>query len=83
MSENQKVATAATKKNELRLDRLSLIGTFGTETKRHALLRHSSGRISKVEMGKRIAGQQVVAIADGAVFLKTSTGTRRLEMPEG
>ncbi len=83
MSENQKVAKAATQRNEIRLDRLALIGTFGTETRRHALLRHSTGRIEKVQMGERVAGRRVVAIADGVVFLKSSSGTKRLDMPEG
>ncbi len=83
MSENPKVAAAATQKNEIRLDRLALIGTFGTDENRHALVRHASGRIEKVKMGERVAGRRVMAIGKGEIFLKASSGTTRLEMPSG
>ena len=83
MSENKKVAAAATQKNEIQPDRMALIGTFGTERNRHALVRHSSGRIEKVTMGEKIAGRRVVAIGNGTMFLQTGSGTTKLEMPAG
>lgn len=83
MSENKKVAAAATQKGEIRLDRMALIGTFGTETNRHALVRQASGRIVKVKMGEKVAGRRVVAIGNGEVFLRAGSGTTRLEMPSG
>ncbi|NDR54983.1 hypothetical protein [Aliiruegeria sabulilitoris] len=83
MSENTKVASAATQKNEIELDRLALIGTFGTDAERHALVRHSSGRIEKVKMGEKVAGRRIVAIGNGEMFLQTGSGTRKLEMPAG
>ena len=83
MSDNAKVAAAATLKGEIRLDQLVLIGVFGTEEERRAMVRHASGRIETVTMGARVGGRQVVAIDTDAVLLQTSSGTTRLEMPAG
>lgn len=83
MSENATVAAAATTKNEIPLDRLALIGTFGTDSNRYALLRHASGRIQKVEMGDSVSGRRVAAIGEGELFLRGGSGTKRLDMPEG
>lgn len=81
MSDNAKVAKAATQKSTIELGELALIGTFGTEQRRSALVRHSSGRIVKVTMGERVSGRKVVAIDKGILYLQTSGGTRKLEMP--
>ena len=83
MSDNEKVAAAATRKGEIRLDQLVLIGVFGTEEERRAMVRHASGRIETVTMGGRVGGRRVVAIDTDAVLLQTSSGTTRLAMPAG
>ncbi len=84
MSETSRLAgKLATVDNELALNKLALIGTFGTETNRRALVRHSTGRVETVKMGERVAGSRVVAISQDTLFLKSGSKTRKLEMPSG
>ncbi|MFD0978487.1 hypothetical protein [Tropicimonas aquimaris] len=81
MSDNALVASAATQKNEISLNQLALIGVFGTETDRRALLRQSSGRIVRVQPGQRVGGATIVGIGASELILKSGSGTRKLEMP--
>ncbi|RYH11249.1 hypothetical protein [Tropicimonas sp. IMCC6043] len=83
MSENETVAKAATQEREIPLDRMALIGTFGTEEMPHALVRQSSGRIVRVTPGERLAGRQVLSIGVGEVLLGKGNGVTRLAMPAG
>ncbi len=83
MAENAVVASAATLKNGISLDRLVLIGVFGTEAERRALVRHASGRIERVRPGERLGGARVLAIGTAELVLKSGSGTRTLEMPSG
>ncbi|MFV0359525.1 hypothetical protein [Tropicimonas sp.] len=83
MSENATVAEAATQKNTIALDELVLLGTFGTDDARTALVRHTSGRIEKVAPGNRVGRATVVAIDADSLVLKTGSRTRRLQMPQG
>lgn len=83
MSEKSKVAIAATQENVLQLDTLSLLGTFGTDADRSALVRHASGRVEKVTMGETVGTSKVVAISKDALFLRSGSKTRKLEMPQG
>lgn len=83
MSDNSMAAAAATEKRGLRLDQLALIGTFGTEANRYALVRQSSGRIRTVRRGEKIDGRLVVAIDTGEVILSAGSREDRLTMPGG
>lgn len=83
MPNNEDVAQTATEKGKIRLDSLSLIGVFGTETSRHALLRHPGGRVEKVRMGERVGPSKVVAISRDTVFLSSGSKTSKLELPAG
>ena len=83
MSDDSKAASAATEKRGLRLDQLALIGTFGTEANRYALVRHASGRIRTVRRGETIDGRLVVAIDTGEVILSGGSRQDRLTMPGG
>lgn len=83
MSDNPKVAEAATQKNTIALDALVLLGTFGTEEDRRALVRHATGRVQKVEPGERVGGARVVAIGKDSIHLQSRGRVRKLEMPLG
>ncbi|MGB0959123.1 MAG: hypothetical protein ACPGVK_02640, partial [Halocynthiibacter sp.] len=56
------VAKAATQKNVFALNKVSLIGVYGTPKKRHARVRLKSGRFVKVRVGDRVDGGKVAAI---------------------
>lgn len=83
MSENATVAHAATLEREIPLDRMVLIGTFGTEDAPRALVRHATGRIEKVAPGERLSGSEILAIGAGELLLKKGGGVRKLVMPAG
>jgi hypothetical protein len=56
------VAKQATFKNAINLSKINLIGTYGTESKRYALVRQANGRYKKVKVGDKIDGGTVKAI---------------------
>lgn len=58
------VARQATIENAINLKRLNLIGVYGSEGNRRALIRLPSGRYQKVEIGDRIDGGRIDAISD-------------------
>ncbi|MEM6589581.1 MAG: hypothetical protein AAF641_14130 [Pseudomonadota bacterium] len=59
------VARAATERNQISLRRVNLIGVYGSDINRRALVRLPNGRYKKVEVGDRLDGGQVAAIGDG------------------
>ena len=61
------VSRQATEENAIRLNRINLIGVFGTPNSRRALVRLSSGRVVRVQVGDRLDGGQVAAIGDSEV----------------
>lgn len=75
------VASAATEENELRLNRLSLIGVFGSASSRAALVRAGNGRISRVTVNDPLDGGRVVAIDTTSVRYVKNGRTRVLELP--
>ncbi|MFN4100822.1 MAG: hypothetical protein ACK4GT_13680, partial [Pararhodobacter sp.] len=58
------VARAATEENAIRLNRVNLIGVFGSPNSRRALVRLSNGRVVRVQVGDQLDGGQVAAIGD-------------------
>jgi hypothetical protein len=58
------VAKQATIRNALDMGDVSLIGVYGSSSNRRALVRMSSGRFVKVEVGDRLDGGKVAAIGD-------------------
>lgn len=64
----QGVARQATQANALDLGRTTLIGTFGGGKSKRALVRTSSGRITKVKLGDRFDGGTIVQITDGELI---------------
>jgi type IV pilus biogenesis protein PilP len=61
------VARQATVKNAINLSEISLIGVFGSNASRRALIRMPTGRFIKVKVGDRFDGGTIAAIGDNEV----------------
>lgn len=77
------VAKRATVKNAISLNRLSLIGVFGAQSQRQALVRTARGKILKVKVGDRLDGGQVSAIGEHELYYVKGGRNIRLAMPKG
>lgn len=77
------VAAAATMDNAINLRRINLIGVYGGDSNRRALVRLANGRYIKVSVGDRLDGGQVAAIGDTFITYTNRGRTERLEMPSG
>jgi len=76
------VATRATVNDGLELGRLSLIGVFGAEGDRRALVRLDSGEFVEVSVGDRLDGGRVVAIGQEALRYVRGGRNVQLKLPE-
>ncbi|MCX7287694.1 MAG: translation initiation factor 2, partial [Rhodobacterales bacterium] len=76
------VAKQATFKNAINLSKVNLIGTYGTDSKRTALVRQSNGRYKKVKVGDRIDGGTVKAITATEVRYQKGGQLLTLKMPK-
>lgn len=74
-----KVKDLATTK--ARLAATMLIGVFGSSAHPAALLRETSGKINRIQIGDRAAGGRVMAIDATRVVIATGLATRTLTMP--
>ena len=77
------VAKQATFKNAINLSKTNLIGVYGTDRQRYALIRSSSGRYTKVRVGDRLDGGTVAAITRNEVRYKKGSKMLALAMPNG
>ena len=77
------VAKAATDKNAINLGKINLIGVYGSSSNRRALIRLSSGRYVKVQVGDKVDGGQVAAIGSSDLLYVKSGRKVTLEMPRG
>ena len=77
------VARAATETNALQFERVNLIGVYGTQSNRRALVRTSNGRYHKVKVGDRLDGGRVNAIGDGELSYQKGGRNIILQMPSG
>ena len=75
------VARQATVENAIRLNRINLIGVYGSASNRRALVRLSNGRYVKVEVGDRLDGGQVAAIGRDALRYVKRGRNIVLELP--
>lgn len=75
------VARTATIKNGIELRETSLIGVFGTPGDYRALLRQRGGKYRMLEVGGKIDGWTIVAIAESQVRLKKGNKTKTLKLP--
>ena len=77
------MARQATLENALPLRRMNLIGVYGSQGDRRALIRMPSGRYVKVAVGDRIDGGQVAAIGDGELRYVKGGRNVTLRVPSG
>ena len=77
------VAKSATYVNALNLSKINLIGVYGTQSKRYALIRQANGKYKKVKVGDRIDGGQVKAITQNEVRYQKGGRLIILKMPKG
>lgn len=77
------VAKQATFKNAINLSKINLIGVYGTQSSRYALVRQANGRYKKVQVGDRIDGGQIAAITATEVRYKKGNKMVTLAMPKG
>jgi type IV pilus biogenesis protein PilP len=60
---------------------VSLIGVFGAEKDRYAMVRLPNGRMQRVRPGDQVQGARVAAIGQNSVQLTSSGRTTTLGMP--
>jgi hypothetical protein len=77
------VASQATFKNAINLSKTNLIGVYGTDNSRYALIRTSSGRYNKVRVGDRVDGGTVAAITRNELRYRKGNKMLTLAMPSG
>ncbi len=77
------VAREATETNAINLGKVNLIGVYGSDNDRRALVRMPSGRYVKVEVGDRLDGGQVAAIGDDQLRYIKSGRNITLQLPRG
>lgn len=61
---NAKVSREATLKNAIKLNRVNLLGVYGSGSKKRALIRLSNGKRQMVSVGDTLDGGKVAAIGD-------------------
>jgi hypothetical protein len=77
------VAKQATFKNAINLSKINLIGVYGTQSNRYALVRQANGRYKKVRVGDSIDGGRVAAITASEVRYQKGGRLISLAMPAG
>ncbi len=75
------VAKQATVVGAVNLSKLMLIGIYGTENDRYALVRQTNGRLIRVSVGDKLDGGTVVAITASELTYQKSGRSLLLEMP--
>ena len=76
------VAKQATYKNAINLSKINLIGTYGTDSRRYALVRQANGKYKKVKVGDKIDGGTVKAITETEVRYQKGGRLISLKMPK-
>lgn len=76
------VAKQATYTKAINLSKLNLIGTYGTDSRRTALIRQSNGRYKKVKVGDKIDGGTIQAITETEVRYQKGGKLLSLKMPK-
>ena len=76
------VAKQATFANAINLSKLNLIGTYGTDSRRYALVRQSNGKYKKVKVGDKIDGGTIKAITETEVRYQKGGRLISLKMPK-
>jgi hypothetical protein len=76
------VAKQATYKNAINLSQMNLIGVYGTQSNRYALVRQFNGRYKKVKVGDTIDGGRVAAITASEVRYQKGSRLIALALPK-
>ncbi len=77
------VSRRATLDNAIRLNRINLIGVYGTPADRRALVRLPNGRYKKVKVGDRMDGGRILAIGDSELRYQKGGRNVTLKIPSG
>lgn len=77
------VAKQATLPNAINLRKVNLIGVYGANADRRALVRLKSGRYVKVKVGDRVDGGRVTAISDSELHYQKGNRNVVLKLPRG
>lgn len=77
------VARRATLSDELNLRRLNLVGVYGSDADRRALVRLPSGRFVKVKVGDSVDGGRIAAIGESEIRYIKNGRDVTLSMPQG
>lgn len=77
------VAKQATFKNAINLAKMNLIGVYGTQSNRYALIRQANGNFKKVKVGDSIDGGKIAAITASEVRYSKRGKMVALAMPKG
>lgn len=77
------VSRRATLDNAINLNRINLIGVYGTPANRRALVRLPSGRYKKVKVGDNVDGGRILAIGDSELRYQKGGRNLTLKIPRG
>lgn len=77
------VASAATVKDGIRINRTQIIGTVGAGRASRALVRLSNGRIITLRIGDKINGGQITSIGDSRITYVEAGRTKQLAVLDG
>lgn len=81
--QNPSVVREATVNSGLNLNRVSLIGVFGTSADRSALVRMPGGKVMRVQVGDTLDGGRVAAIGEDNLYYVKNGQNVMLAMPKG
>ncbi len=76
------VAKQATFSNAINLSKINLIGVYGTQSNRSALVRQSNGRYKKVKVGDNLDGGRVTAITATEIRYQKGSKLLTLALPK-
>ena len=65
------------------MNKVNLVGVYGTPSDRRALVRLPSGRYVKVKVGDRVDGGTVAQITDTEIYYRKGNRTLSLSLPKG
>ena len=74
-------ASLATKQSILNPSALIVLGIFGTDDDRKALVRTPDGRTGTHRAGDRIEGRAIVAVDDDSLLVRVNGRAHRLQLP--
>lgn len=81
-AERSVVAKQATQRNMLNLRDTNLVGIFGSQSNRYALIRQPGGSFKKLQVGDRFDGGRIAAITESEVRYEKGGDLLALRMPK-